>query len=746
MTRRPSCFVPPRLLPRLAAALCAVALPASAIAQTAADLGDATLEELMKLTVTTASRRAEVIADAPALIEVVTARQIQARGYRSLSDLLRDQLGIKMDLGGDPDYPADITVQGTRNTSRVVLLLDGIRVTSPTNEPLPIMANYPVHNARQVEIVYGPSSALYGADAFSAVVNVISKDAAESAGLEVGTSIGRFGLWNQTASYGQRLGERGSLTVSGQVLRDRQADLSRYYPAAYGGMQGQRTGVFNSIFGPMTAVGVVPAEFANPLAAHSAHVNLRWGRWQAALFNSRSRASTAAGYTPDNAVYADSAYQQNNLWVGSASYSRPLGLAASVSTVTLSQHTLDPSSGYWNTYSNFRRSYKFALGRMAKAEQQLSWKPTPRTALVVGGTFERFFAIPQGADLNAPIASLSEPGTILDTHLVDPLVKLHYSNTGGYVQAQYSPASQLSLTVGSRADYNSRYGATVNPRVGLVARLSRSTTVKLLYGTAFLAPSPYQAYSHYGSFYTTDGGVSYASDYWHLGNPDLEPQRKRTYQATVDQSVGPLLNVSVTAFRSRIDDILKSADPDRAGPGTYLGWPVSYIDFPVNEGEESIYGGNVDVHFLKSWSPSVRLSARAGISLVDGRLVDDDNPDGVPLGAVAPLQFRAGADAEAGDWSASASIMAFGRQRLLATRLEAGKVVRETLPGFFTVDLNLRRNRITRHLSAFVRIENLLDARYVHINERALTNPEELVGTPQSPRRLAVGVDLRIGR
>lgn len=700
----------------------------------------------MKITVTTASRQAEGLADAPALVEVVTARQIQARGYRSLSDLLRDQLGFKIDIGGDPDYPSDLTVQGTRNTSRVVVLLDGIRITSPTGEPLPIMANYPVHHARQVEIVYGPSSALYGADAFSAVINVISKDATEAGGFEFGSSFGRFGMSNQTAMYGKRIGERGSVTVAGQWFRDRQADLSAYYPEAYDGMRAQRAGVFNSIFGVMAAVGDVPPEFANPLAAHSAHASLRLGRWQAALFASRERAPTAAGYTPDNAIYADTAYQQNDLWVASGSYSRPLGAAASVSTITASQHTLSPSSGYWNVFSNFRRSYKFALGRMAKAEQQLSWKPTSRTSIIVGGTFEQFYAIPQGADLNEPITSLSRPGTILDTSIVDEFDKLRYSNTGGYAQVAYTPTPRLALTLGSRADYNSRYGATVNPRIGLVAKTSRGTTLKLLYGTAFLAPSPYQSRAHYGSFYTTDGGVTYASDYWHLGNPDLKPQRKKTFQATVDQPLGHLLNVSVTAFHSAIDDILKSADADLAGPGTYLGWPVAYIDFPVNKGEETIYGGSADMTFLKSWSAQTRLAARAGLSLADGELRDGDSLDGIPLGAIAPLQLRAGADAELGDWSASASIMTFGRQRLLATTSAHGRTVRKTLPGFTTVDLNVRRNRITRHLSAFVRIENLLDARYVHINERALTNPEELVGTPQGPRRVAVGIDIRMGR
>lgn len=78
--------------------------------------------------------------------------------------------------------------------------------------------------------------------------------------------------------------------------------------------------------------------------------------------------------------------------------------------------------------------------------------------------------------------------------------------------------------------------------------------------------------------------------------------------------------------------------------------------------------------------------------------------------------------------------------------MAAGPVRRKTLPGFATVDLNLRRNRILKNLDAFVRVENLFDARYVHTNERAYTNPEELIGTPQPPRRIAIGIDVRMGR
>jgi outer membrane cobalamin receptor len=281
--------------------LCVLVAPASA--QSRPDLATATLEDLMKITVTTASRNAETVAEAAAMVEVVSARQIQVRGYRSLADLLKDQLQMKADIGKDPDYPNQFTVMGSRGTSRVVLLLDGIRVSSPTGEPLPIMNNYPIHNVRQVEIVYGPASALYGADAFSAVVNIISNDAADVQGVSLASSGGQFGMINQTASYRTRLRSRASLAVSGQWFRDAQADLNDAYPDLFKGMQAQRTGLFDTIFGPMSPDGPVFPDYEAPLAAHSAHALLRAGGLQVTLFQTRSRASTSPPNTPDNAVY-----------------------------------------------------------------------------------------------------------------------------------------------------------------------------------------------------------------------------------------------------------------------------------------------------------------------------------------------------------------------------------------------------------------------------------------------------------
>jgi outer membrane receptor protein involved in Fe transport len=106
------------------------------------------------------------------------------------------------------------------------------------------------------------------------------------------------------------------------------------------------------------------------------------------------------------------------------------------------------------------------------------------------------------------------------------------------------------------------------------------------------------------------------------------------------------------------------------------------------------------------------------------------------------MQLRFGADIDWDGWSFAPRLSVVGTQRLVATTFaESSK--RETLPGYTTLDVNLRRN-LFKALDAFLTIENALDRRYRTINQRAITNPEELIGAPQNPRRLSVGFSLRL--
>jgi outer membrane receptor protein involved in Fe transport len=382
---------------------------------------------------------------------------------------------------------------------------------------------------------------------------------------------------------------------------------------------------------------------------------------------------------------------------------------------------------------------------MAKVEEQLGWKPSRRLAVTTGGTFENFFAIPQGADLNAPVRSHDQPGTILDTTIPEPFVKLRYTNTGAFGQAQYTVSPAATVTLGARADYNSRFGATFNPRAGLVLQARPGTTLKMLYGSAYLAPSPFQSFSHYGSFQSADGGQTYSSTYWHLGNPDLKPQRKKTVEINLLQALGESLRLGASASYSRLDNLVKTAAADRAYSGDYLGWPVDYIDFPVNEGRANVYGGTMWLDYLHLRGSERRIAANLSLSFADGRVWEDDTRESsrLPIGAMAPVQLRASADVDWRRWTLAPRLSLSGRQRLLATVDDGSSSRRRTLDGYATVDLTVRRLNVLRGLDAFLTVENAFDSRYRHINGRAYTNPEEFVGVPQNPRRMSAGITVK---
>jgi len=111
---------------------------------------------------------------------------------------------------------------------------------------------------------------------------------------------------------------------------------------------------------------------------------------------------------------------------------------------------------------------------------------------------------------------------------------------------------------------------------------------------------------------------------------------------------------------------------------------------------------------------------------------------------MVPMQLRAGVDIDWNRWQIAPRLAIVGTQRLLATTTVNDGLVRRTLDGYSTVDVNVRRRNLFAHLDAFVTVENAFDRRYRSINERAYVNDEEFLGIPQNPRRVTVGLELRL--
>ena len=136
------------------------------------ELLNMTLEELMQVTVTIASKTKETVAQAPSSVTVFTRNQIKALGITELGELLNQMVGTQMLFDVVPSGPTRHTsVRGSVGFGNDVLyLLNGQRLNNyHSNSANMIYRRISLHNVERVEVIRGPGSALYGSGAFAGV-------------------------------------------------------------------------------------------------------------------------------------------------------------------------------------------------------------------------------------------------------------------------------------------------------------------------------------------------------------------------------------------------------------------------------------------------------------------------------------------------------------------------------------------------------------------------------------------------
>jgi outer membrane receptor for ferrienterochelin and colicins len=169
------------------------------------DLADKSLEELANIEVYSASKHMQKVSDAPSSVTVITADEIQKYGYRSLAEILESVRGFYI------TYDRDYSFVGVRgfgrlgdSNNRVLVLIDGHRINDNVFGQPYFGTEFlvDVDLIDRLEIVRGPGSSLYGADAFFAVINVITRKAAQAKGFELAFSPASYGTYQGRVTYG----------------------------------------------------------------------------------------------------------------------------------------------------------------------------------------------------------------------------------------------------------------------------------------------------------------------------------------------------------------------------------------------------------------------------------------------------------------------------------------------------------------------------------------------------------------
>ncbi len=720
-----------------------------------------TLKDLLNVKVTTASKTLQELGLAPATVIVIPKEQIRMRGYQSLLDLLYDLPDIKVDDKIYSGIRNSITVRGTQGSEKMVILMDGITISSPSGEAMPVMENYPVNIAEQVEIVYGPASALYGANAVTGVINIITKTPEKKDfSLEASTAVGSGGYTNTSVFMTKKVNDKMHLILSGQYAYDHGVDYSKLYKAdSLLDVTSNTNGLFHTIYGPVTPSAPTHSGYEAPMSAYNIYAALHTPAFTFSVFRNYTRIPTAFGSNTSNALYNKEAFMGQSVTVANASYKKSLKRTNIMTLLSASEYDMDPHSNYRNLYTSMEPAYKYSTCSMVKAEEQLDYKASGKLNFSIGAGYENYNAVPQSTDLDAPVDKNDHiHGSYLGTNafyrpggLPAQFYFIRYHNAGSYFQMQYVPVDKLHVTAGIRYDINSRYGNSFNPRLGFVYSPSRKTTFKAMYGSAFLAPSPSDSYSQYGSFDTQDSGRTYHSYFLHLPNPGLKPIHSYNAELSLQHYFNYNLYVTLNAYYSFLKGLHKFSDDNETTHlynNSFNGIPVDYIEVFTNNARQQNYGGSMNLN-LKTAIGKLNFNSYASLSIVSGR-VEDGNKESVEtkkdarLDFIAPFIFRIGTDVKAGKFSFAPRMTVMGRQSLPGYGDTLGHIIkRQVIDGYALLNITLGYNP-SKKIAFFSNITNALNQHYraVGFNMDLTKKDTDLFyGQPEDPIRINVGVN-----
>ena len=192
----------------MALSLCGVVCPQET-GQKPGDLASASLEDLMKVEVTSVSKQEQSLSRTPAAVFVITEEDIQQSGARNIPDLLRMVPGMDVAQINASTWAVSARGLSGEFSNELLVLIDGRNVYTPTFGGVYWdSVDLPLENIARIEVIRGPGAAVWGENAVNGVVNIIRKKAASTHGLLVTAGAGTAETAFGTVRYGGAIGNK----------------------------------------------------------------------------------------------------------------------------------------------------------------------------------------------------------------------------------------------------------------------------------------------------------------------------------------------------------------------------------------------------------------------------------------------------------------------------------------------------------------------------------------------------------
>ncbi len=579
--------------------------------------------------VVTATKRLQKLTEVPGSVTIITEQEIKEKGCLTLKECFLNFTAAEFAYEGLFEVMRFRGIQSTYN-NKILVLINGRKINTVDWNNYALHFGFNLDNIKQIEIIKGPGSSLYGANAFAGVINIITKQGVDLNGFNLKVSPGYTSETEELSqyyllSYGKKAGKT-DYTVSTSYWRQWDIDvINRITPNNL--YQGQRIDL-SLIHGQALVLHGGYHKMEDPYPGYSYTPTPRNKNFQETAYLDAKYTWTLdelsqLSFRAEDSYYPRRFVRQVNCTLNPTKIDSPADLPPGLTGIYYEDGTL-PSPP-----ENAIGGFYIDIASLDGSE----------SVTLSGGSLNEFLAEIQ-YDLAWPgnnyfILGLSfTHGWSNGNYFITDVISEY--NYAVYLQDEYHPVDNLILLGGVRYDFNTQYGGSISPRGSLIYSLLPNLRWKILYGQAFRSPAMIELHSqeNYGIYKIQ-------------GNADLIPEKIEQSEASIEYEMGKWFQVKGGYFYWNSDDGIEASlfgaplylyftdlslvDPDLpAVPGLYQlrdlneipslvtwsqnnsrighGWEIesalrlsSYFKLRLNYAGFQLYSGRLTAH--PSWAP-----------------------------------------------------------------------------------------------------------------------------------------------
>ncbi|MBE9527194.1 MAG: TonB-dependent receptor [Proteobacteria bacterium] len=543
LKRKVNIFIPLKVLVGLILYLTSIT---SALSDSDIDIFSLSLEELVNVKVSSTSRVPQTISTTTSSITVFTKDQIRAMGAKNLYDVLRHAPGMQVGLTNRGR--TTIGMRGlSRDTSNYIQFqLNGHTLNEPHNGSATFLldtANLPLQNIKQVEVVRGPASSLYGTHAFLGVINIITEDIDDFSGAQVNYrdefedtgSIAR----QLNFKFAKKFGEGHGLTFNLNAMEE--GGVSQFIEQDFFGHSGNADNDLEQY------------DLQARYQSEHFEINTRLRHQKREEF-----AGPISVLSPDSETKSDYAFIDAQ-WRHDAVLSHAIKIRAyydygygEAELINIPPGSAPPGLLAFLFNSNGNIGHISLNATKIGLETQATYAGFAQHVLTYGAAFER----QEQDDLKVITnwdGSFSHPST---PYLVDRSDTENFGEDARrdinslFIEDIWQISDNVIVNLGMRYDNFSDFGDTLNPKASLRWDIAPEFALRLLYGTAFRAPDFRDLY------------LSNTPPPAPLGNSSLQAEEIETFEIGFNSRLAKRVQLNTTIFRNQISDMI-AQPPDQ---------------------------------------------------------------------------------------------------------------------------------------------------------------------------------------